>query len=293
MSTLSPRDQARVGELAERWWHSIELPDGSVTRGYKTREQLATEWATMQVPDLTGKSVLDIGAWDGYFSFRAEAEGAQKVTAIDHFVWSIDPIEKMAYEQRCREAGERVRPYDEVPELWHPDDLPGKRSFDLAKELLKSKVEAVVLDFMACDADELPSADIVFFLGVLYHLKDPVGALERLRRVTQEMVIIETEAIFLPNYPSLALAEFVPGEGLYGDPTNWWAPTMSALIGLATAAGFSRVDPVGPGLEQARGSHGEYLRWATSRAGPKPFRKRPNDSPDLVYRYRATVHAWA
>ena len=53
------------------WYHSIALSD-LVTPGQKPTELLEQEWEDMGLPLLGGKSVLDVGAWDGYFSFRAE-----------------------------------------------------------------------------------------------------------------------------------------------------------------------------------------------------------------------------
>jgi SAM-dependent methyltransferase len=65
------------------WYHSIELPDGSVIEGHQTVEQLRTRIGQFPIPeDLTGKRVLDIGAWDGWFSFEMERRGAQ-VLAVD------------------------------------------------------------------------------------------------------------------------------------------------------------------------------------------------------------------
>src|SRR5690606_40816035 len=79
----------------------------------------------------------------------------------------------------------------------------------------------------------------------------------------------DLEAIHLPNYPGVALAEFVPGDGLYGDPTNWWAPTMPALCGMALAAGFSSVEPVGPGLDEAHAAHRSEERRVGRERGPR------------------------
>ncbi|EQD47546.1 Methyltransferase type 11, partial [mine drainage metagenome] len=68
------------------WWHSIDL-HGFITPGGKSQQVLHNEWRAMEVPDLSGKSVLDIGAWDGFFSFEAERHGAESVVALDHYVW--------------------------------------------------------------------------------------------------------------------------------------------------------------------------------------------------------------
>jgi hypothetical protein len=52
------------------WWHSIRLPDGTLTPGEKSAELLEQEWASLRLPALASKTVLDVGAWDGWFSFR-------------------------------------------------------------------------------------------------------------------------------------------------------------------------------------------------------------------------------
>ncbi len=71
-------------ELAEKgWYHSFELPGGAVIEGVNPLPRLRERYARFPIPaDLHGKRVLDIGAWDGWFSFEAERHGAE-VTAID------------------------------------------------------------------------------------------------------------------------------------------------------------------------------------------------------------------
>src|SRR4051794_11413474 len=76
--------QKQIGELNRLGWdHSIELPDGQGLQGLQTLEQLRNRIAQFPIPaDLTGKRVLDIGAWDGWFSFEMERRGAE-VLAVD------------------------------------------------------------------------------------------------------------------------------------------------------------------------------------------------------------------
>lgn len=283
---------ARLRAAEGKWWHSIDLGRFGATKGFKSPKTLETEWFAMRVPPLSGKSVLDIGAWDGYFSFRAEREGAARVTALDHFAWSVDPFEKLAYEERCRDEEVTPQPWDTVESLWKPDELPGKMQFDLAHEILESRVEAVVADFAGGPANELPEADVVFFLGVLYHLKDPVGAFERLRSVTRELAIVETEALALPGYPNLSLAEFSGADEMEGDPTNWWAPSQSALVAMAKAAGFERVDVLArpPRTFRHRAIRAVRALTDTSRRISPGLSAEPVPTP---LRYRAILHAWA
>src|SRR6266516_4593012 len=86
-------NKAQLEEMAASvgyWWHSIDLGLGVVTNGFKTREGLKNELELLRLPDLKDKTVLDIGAWDGFYSFEAERRGARRVVALDHYVWSMD-----------------------------------------------------------------------------------------------------------------------------------------------------------------------------------------------------------
>src|SRR5207247_11262810 len=86
-------NKAQLEEMAASvgyWWHSIDLGLGVVTNGFKTREGLKNELESLRLPDLKDKTVLDIGAWDGFYSFEAEGRGARRVVALDHYVWSMD-----------------------------------------------------------------------------------------------------------------------------------------------------------------------------------------------------------
>ena len=68
------------------WFHSIPLKDVIITPG---RDYSMSKLKQVCLPeDLSGKSVLDIGAWDGFFSFQAEKNGAERVLATDHYCWS-------------------------------------------------------------------------------------------------------------------------------------------------------------------------------------------------------------
>jgi len=226
------------------WFHSLDLGHGVVTDGVKSPELLAHELAAMQLPDLEGRTVLDVGAWDGYFSFAAEQQGARRVVALDHYVWQMDLHAQRDYGVDCHARGEAPSPFEEVPELWHPDMLPGKRGFDLAHRCYSSRVEELVADFMTMDISDLGRFDVVFFRGVLYHLQDPLGGLKRLRAVTGELAVVETEAACFRGLDDRCMCEFYPGAELAGDPTTWWVPNGRALVGLLLAAGFSRAELV-------------------------------------------------
>ena len=232
---------ARLG-----FWHSIDLGDGVVTPGKKgSLALMESELAGMRLPDLRGRTVLDIGAWDGYFSFAAERLGARSVTALDHFVWETDVFSPTA---------------SDAP-------LPGRRGFDLAHATLGSSVQPLHRDFAAGDLTGLGVYDIVFFLGVVYHLENPLEALVRLRQHTGELAIIESEAAEWPGQEALGLLEYFPGDERHGDATNFYAPSATALCNLCRAAGFADVEVV----------------------GGVPAAAQPG--PDGAVRYRLVVHA--
>src|SRR5947209_18146324 len=105
MATVSSSTDLREEVAKIHWWHSIDLGDGVVTPGgYDNREQLRR--AAMPA-DLTGWSVLDVGAWDGYYSFEAERRGASRVMALDHVVWNDPAIGRRGFELARRALGSR------------------------------------------------------------------------------------------------------------------------------------------------------------------------------------------
>ncbi len=262
---------ATTEALRSKWFHSIDLGQGVTTAGRKSAEQLAQELQALHLPDLNGKTVLDVGAWDGYFSFAAERLGAERVVALDHYVWSIDLEEQWRYKTECSRRGQRPRPWDEVQGVWRPDLLPGKACFDAAHDALESRVEPVVGDFMTIDPSSLGTFDVALFLGVLYHLRDPFGALQRLAAMTRQLAVIETAVIATPGYDRFALCQFIQGDELNEDPTNWWAPNARALQDLCLAAGFRRVEM----NRQSPGGRVKRLIGAKHLAG-----------------YRGTMRAW-
>jgi tRNA (mo5U34)-methyltransferase len=224
------------------WYHSIELAPGIITPGRSPIEVWRKELDDLCLPDLSEKSVLDIGAYDGFFSFAAEQRGAARVTALDHYVWSTDMVEYMKDWRETRETGSLLPPPHESCH-WHPQELPGRRPFEAARSLLGSRIEPVVGDFMTMDLGSLGQYDVVLFLGVLYHMEDPLRAMRRVASVTAPggLAVVETAAIEIPELAGSAFCEFYPGQEFNNDPTNWWVPNAKALEGLCLAAGFREV----------------------------------------------------
>lgn len=228
--------------LNSEWYHSIELAPGVITPGRAPAEAWENELINLRLPDLRGKSVLDIGAYDGYFSFAAERLGASRVVSLDHYVWSTDMVEYMKDWRVSRQTGVWLPPPHESRH-WQPNKLPGRRPFDAARAILNSQVEPVVGDFMTMNLRDLGQFDIVLFLGVLYHLEEPLRAMRRLAIVTAPggLAIIETEAVEILGLSDTAFCEFFPGQELNNDPSNWWVPNAQALKGLCHAAGFREI----------------------------------------------------
>jgi tRNA (mo5U34)-methyltransferase len=201
------------------WWHSIDLGDGRVTPGAHTHAELQDNYLRFGLPeDLTGKSVLDIGCWDGFYSFEAERHGAD-VVAVD---------------------------------CWRPE------TFFVARDALGSRTQFQELSVYDVTRDRVGSFDIVLFLGVLYHLRHPLLALERVCEVTREMAVIETHAVDQLLGGNQAVMEFYENDELGGQYDNWWGPTTECLIRMSRAAGFARV---------------EVLRQETTRVVIKAFRQ--------------------
>ena len=151
----------------------------------------------------------------------------------------------------CEERNEPFAAWGPQCQYWDADALPGKRAFDHARAALGSRVEGVVGDFMQCDLASLGTFEVALFLGVLYHMREPLRALERLLALTTELAVIETAAIEIPDRAG-ALLEFVPGYEVNSDPTNWFLPTADAVTGMCSAAGFGSVSVVDRDFEVKR-----------------------------------------
>jgi tRNA (mo5U34)-methyltransferase len=265
------------------WYHTIDLGNGVVTKGISVQETSAGV-----IPDVNGRSVLDIGAWDGKFSFEAEKAGASRVVALDHYAWGVDFVARGAYWEECINNGSLPDQSRDETDFWRPD-LPGQRGFNFAKAALDSAVEPVVGDFVKVDLDALGRFDVVLYLGVLYHMKEPLTCLERLRAVTKEVAVIETEAVHLQGLDDEVLLQFHAGSSLRTDFGNWYVPTIQALHNLCRAAGFSQVQTIVGPPPRPTNAGPTLRRKVGSRLGGIPL---PAPSATSV-NYRAVVHAFA
>ena len=100
----NPWELAAAAE-SEVWFHSIDLGHGVVTKGQKTAPTLAKELDALRLPSLSGKSVLDIGAFDGFYSFEAERRGAARVVSLDLQMWELETRLTDDYLAACAARG--------------------------------------------------------------------------------------------------------------------------------------------------------------------------------------------
>jgi tRNA (mo5U34)-methyltransferase len=277
------------------WYHSIDLGDGVVTKGASAQDKGAEI-----LPDVRGRSVLDIGAWDGKYAFLAEQAGADRVVALDHYAWGMDFAARGAYWAECIATGAFPDQSRDETDFWLPD-LPGRRSFEFAAATLGSKVEPVVADFQTSDLDELGTYDVVLYLGVLYHMKEPLTALERVRAVTKEVAVIESEAVHFQGLDHEALLQFYAGSSLRIDFGNWFVPTIEAVHNMCRAAGFAEVRtvvgppaaPDPPTTTATPPRPGLRERVARRVAGTPPPEYTPPPEPSAPStNYRVVVHAY-
>jgi tRNA (mo5U34)-methyltransferase len=201
-------------ESVEHWYHRIEVAPGFITPGVND-SQMVLE--VLDLPaDLSGLRVLDIGTRDGFFAFECERRGAE-VVAVDY-----------------------------MP--------PEETGFLVARELIGSKVEFTQCNVYDVSEERFGTFDLVLFLGVLYHLRDPMLALDRIWDVARGRVIVETQMIddallmesgefkrmedISPELLGIPLMQFYPDAALNNDPTCVWAPNEACLGAMLTEAGF-------------------------------------------------------
>lgn len=181
-STALDSASLRAQVEAVRWFHTMELAPGVRTPGvYEPSRTLAR----LGLPErMDGLRVLDVGAWDGFYSFEMERRGAD-VLATDSYCWGGGG--------------------------WGT-----KAGFDLARETLGSQVRDQWIDPLDLSPEAVGGTfDVVLLLGVLYHIRHPMLLLERVRSVTSGLLVLETEVGMLTT--RRPAAEFFPDSELNAD----------------------------------------------------------------------------
>ena len=191
-----------------KWFHTIDLGQGIVTPGH---DDTPARLKKIHMPkDLHGKTVLDLGSWDGFYSFEAARRGASRVLATDSVCW----------------GGVGT----------------GKAGFELARRTLGSPVEDHDIDVMDISPENVGVFDVVLFLGVLYHMRHPLLSLERVAAVTGHQLILETHVDML--YIKRPAMAFYPGAELSNDASNWCGPNPAAVEAMLKTVGFRTVEVV-------------------------------------------------
>ena len=210
------------------WFHRIEVAPGVWTPGM----QAATHKTLTDVrmpEDLTGRTVLDVGAWDGFYLVRGRAPRGGSRPG------NRTPL------SLGRRGG-----------LGHQGRVPVCPRCPASREW-----KDLDIDRMEIPPDTVGTWDVVLFLGVLYHLKNPLEALERMASVTNELLIVET-LVDTRAGEERPLLTFYPGAELHGDPTNWFGPNVRCRHSHAPGSPASResmclnVEPVKPHLNGSR-----------------------------------------
>jgi SAM-dependent methyltransferase len=212
------------------WWHSMPLPDGTRISGANPDKDWQFKmWQALRIPSdggLAGKSVLDIGANDGFFTLAAHMAGARDVTAINSADWSGWP-ENIEY--ACRAWG--------------------------------TSPDIVTADFRRHPFHR--KFDVVFFFGVLYHLEDVFGCMRVLDGLLADdgVLYIETQMTSIPCdlpifesasdiYPTTA-GQCKSSLGQVG-VSNYLFPNEHAIRNLAYSYDFH--------FESLSGPHNRYTQ---------------------------------
>ncbi|HUP50126.1 MAG TPA: methyltransferase domain-containing protein [Thermoanaerobaculia bacterium] len=193
-----------------RWWHEIEVAPGIVTPGDDSNRMKLPILDGLGLPaDMQGLRALDIGCSDGYFSFEMERRRAD-VVAIDF-----------------------------VPETY--------TGFATARTILGSRVEYRMDNVYNLSPETYGRFDVVLFMGVLYHLRKPLAALDAIRSVMRPGALLFAGTMMIDEYfllpdgnvttldavnpvlRDVPLWQAYPGDTLNGDFTNCFAPNRRAL----------------------------------------------------------------
>lgn len=227
---MDDRVAAEVG--AVRWYHSIELPGGIVTPG--EYDHRSTLHRVLLPASLAGKRCLDVGTHDGFWAYLMEQRGAAEVVGIDiddptELDWPGPP--KVLTDAQAVAVQSR------------------RRAFDIAHAALGSKVERRSLSVYDLDPGDIGRFDQVFLGTLLHHLRDPIGALRAVRRVTTGSLVL-TAVISIPRsvlHPRKPMLELVVDQSPF-----WEIPNLAGLRRQVVAAGWT-IDAVSRPFLQAYG----------------------------------------
>jgi tRNA (mo5U34)-methyltransferase len=212
-----PRTQSFVDwvrsqvENESYWFQRMELAPGLVTPGWS--DPRVEKLPYFGLPEqMQGMRVLDVGCAEGFFSFEAERRGAREVVAIDCF----------------------------------PDSV---RRFRSCRSALGSAATVHLCNVYDLSPRAFGTFDLVLFFGVLYHLRNPLLALDRVLGVCAGSLLLQTVTQEVPGAADIPLARFQPSgmasgrpEAPLHDPTVFWLPNAECAKAMTAHVGFKDVE---------------------------------------------------
>jgi tRNA (mo5U34)-methyltransferase len=207
-----------------KWYHSINLGDGIVTPGSFDHGQYLSHYHLPE--DLSGKRVLDVATFDGFWAFEFEKLGADEVIALD--IESCDDLDVPL----------QARP--KIPKEFF--ELEIGKGFKIAREILNSKIKRQVLSVYDLSPEYVGKFDMVFSSDLLIHLMNPMRALKNIQSVVSGLAIIAEP--YNPELDDLSpdkkLVEFLGG----WSGCVWWMFSLESLGNMILDAGFKEVELV-------------------------------------------------
>jgi tRNA (mo5U34)-methyltransferase len=203
-SGFSPEEVRRAISSYSPWYHRIELLPEISTPGMSDTMEALSP---LNLPEnCQGLRVLDLGAADGFYSILLEQRGAS-VVAIDH-------------------------------------RKPEQTGFHVLRGLCDSHVDWRTDNVYNVSFQKYGHFDIVLCMGLLYHLRNPLLALERIREVCRDRLCVESHVIDydLPELGGLPVAMFYQKDELNKDVTNWWGPSSTCLRAMLESTNFTVLD---------------------------------------------------
>ena len=214
--------QARLDRL--RWYHTIDVVPDARTRGWF---DLRHALPLLPWPDVRGKRCLDIGTWDGFYAFELERRGAREVVAID-----VEDLAEIDYPPEVRTRSGFDHSQTAIQ--------PRSAGFHLLHEILGSRVQWHGVNVYDLDPGQMGAFDVVILGSLLVHLRDPVRALDAVRRVTSGHLLCIDYIHPIVNLLSLGRPLFQL-RGEHAD-FQWWLPSDAGLRQLLHVGGFTIAD---------------------------------------------------
>lgn len=243
-------------------YHIICLNNELSTPGRVDRNK-EFEYLGLTDKSLSQRSVLDIGALDGVLSFNSERSGATRVLAID-----------------VEDPARQDWGWDGPPANYARLGPIKNRVFEPLRDFFSSNVTRKELSVYDLDCANHGTFDIIFFYGVLYHLRHPLLAFDKIRQVASGAVCVETH---ISNHEPYAATSLFYYDDVLGDAdSNWCGPSESCVVAWMRDAGFRDIWVERRPRMQARQRFVGFIRAPTFPINSKNFFQVDADYLSLV-----------